>query len=245
MSSRDRSQARKHKGRRKVNMVKMENKSNLQVTFSKRRLGVFKKASELCTLSGAEVIVVVFSPGNKAYSFGQPNVDNIADRFLNSNSSLVNIANQSVHIQQRQNSNSQSDLEYLARIESQIEVEKVRGEEINQTKNAYEKEAWIPAMTSIEELNYKQLDHLKKAIIDFGQKLQTRMGKVVNHMMPYNETPSTYYVKEGGLPFCAGSSSKFDIPSCATMIPSYRMEHNTVIPYDHEATGPSEVDKSY
>ncbi|KAG5070144.1 hypothetical protein JHK85_002521 [Glycine max] len=32
----------------------MTNKSNLQVPFSKRRSGVLKKASELCTLCGAE-----------------------------------------------------------------------------------------------------------------------------------------------------------------------------------------------
>ncbi|KAG5061429.1 Agamous-like MADS-box protein AGL62 [Glycine soja] len=34
--------------------MKMTNKSNLQVPFSKRRSGVLKKASELCTLCGAE-----------------------------------------------------------------------------------------------------------------------------------------------------------------------------------------------
>ncbi|KAL7236244.1 hypothetical protein ACSBR1_019496 [Camellia fascicularis] len=36
-------------------MTKMENESNLQVTFSKRRSGLFKKASELSILCGAEV----------------------------------------------------------------------------------------------------------------------------------------------------------------------------------------------
>ncbi|KAJ0010209.1 hypothetical protein Pint_33607 [Pistacia integerrima] len=56
---------RKSKGRQKVEMVKMPNESNLQVTFSKRRSGLFKKASELCTLCGAEVALVVFSPGKK------------------------------------------------------------------------------------------------------------------------------------------------------------------------------------
>lgn len=46
---------RKGKGRQKIDMVKIENKTNLQVTFSKRRAGLFKKASELIsTLCGAE-----------------------------------------------------------------------------------------------------------------------------------------------------------------------------------------------
>nr|AAN52800.1 MADS-box protein AGL62 [Arabidopsis thaliana] len=76
---------KKSKGRQKIEMVKMKNESNLQVTFSKRRSGLFKKASELCTLCGAEVAIVVFSPGRKVFSFGHPNVDSVIDRFINNN----------------------------------------------------------------------------------------------------------------------------------------------------------------
>nr|XP_016469680.1 PREDICTED: agamous-like MADS-box protein AGL62 [Nicotiana tabacum] len=78
--------AKRSKGRQKVDMVKMQNESNLQVTFSKRRAGLFKKASDLCTLCGAEVALVVFSPGKKVYSFGHPRVDLVVDRFLTRNS---------------------------------------------------------------------------------------------------------------------------------------------------------------
>ncbi|XP_051126664.1 agamous-like MADS-box protein AGL62 [Andrographis paniculata] len=45
-------------GRRSISMEKIEKKSNLQVTFSKRRGGLFNKASELCTLTSAEAGVV-------------------------------------------------------------------------------------------------------------------------------------------------------------------------------------------
>ncbi|KAK4485209.1 hypothetical protein RD792_007836 [Penstemon davidsonii] len=48
--------ARKRKGRQKLNIEKIENENNLQVTFSKRRVGLFKKASELATLTGAELL---------------------------------------------------------------------------------------------------------------------------------------------------------------------------------------------
>ncbi|KAL8530450.1 hypothetical protein ACS0TY_007478 [Phlomoides rotata] len=53
-------------------MEKIENEKNLQVTFSKRCAGVFKKASELNTLCGAESAVVVFTPGKRAHSYGHP-----------------------------------------------------------------------------------------------------------------------------------------------------------------------------
>uniref|UniRef100_A0A803NPI8 MADS-box domain-containing protein n=1 Tax=Cannabis sativa TaxID=3483 RepID=A0A803NPI8_CANSA len=64
-------------------MRRIENESNLQVTFSKRRYGIFKKASELCTLCGVELAIIVFSPGNNVFSFGHPNVRLIIDRYMN------------------------------------------------------------------------------------------------------------------------------------------------------------------
>ncbi|XP_021907104.1 agamous-like MADS-box protein AGL62 [Carica papaya] len=77
--------ARKSKGRQKVEMVKMNNESNLQVTFSKRRAGLFKKASELSTLCGAEIAIIVFSLGRKVFSFGHPCVETVLERFVSGN----------------------------------------------------------------------------------------------------------------------------------------------------------------
>ncbi|CAN8269942.1 unnamed protein product [Cochlearia groenlandica] len=70
-------------GRRKIKMEQVQDTNTKQVTFSKRRLGLFKKASELSTLCNAEVGIVVFSPGNKPYSFGKPSFESIAERFKN------------------------------------------------------------------------------------------------------------------------------------------------------------------
>ncbi|CAJ2677493.1 unnamed protein product [Trifolium pratense] len=69
-------------GRRKIEIEMVRNSNTRQVTFSKRRTGLFKKANELSILSGAEVAIVVFSPGNKPYSFGHPAVDVVAAKYL-------------------------------------------------------------------------------------------------------------------------------------------------------------------
>ncbi|KAM5549936.1 agamous-like MADS-box protein AGL62 [Rosa sericea] len=63
-------------------MKKMERESNRQVTFSKRRSCIFKKSSELSTLTGAEIAIIISSPGNKTFSFGHPSVQAIVDRYL-------------------------------------------------------------------------------------------------------------------------------------------------------------------
>ncbi|CAO2835179.1 unnamed protein product [Amaranthus hypochondriacus] len=70
------------RGRQKIEIAKINDPNHRQVTFSKRRLGVFKKASEICTLCGVQAIIIVFSPGNRIFSFGHPNVKSIIDRYL-------------------------------------------------------------------------------------------------------------------------------------------------------------------
>lgn len=69
-------------GRRKIKIAMVKDSGVRQVTFSKRRTGLFKKANELAILCGTAIVIVVFSPGNKPYSFGHPSVDAIASKFL-------------------------------------------------------------------------------------------------------------------------------------------------------------------
>ncbi|XP_024020902.1 truncated transcription factor CAULIFLOWER D, partial [Morus notabilis] len=56
-------------GRKKVEMKRIEDKHSRQVTFSKRRKGLMKKASELSILCDVEVALIVFSGNGKLYNF--------------------------------------------------------------------------------------------------------------------------------------------------------------------------------
>ncbi|CAI9118936.1 OLC1v1020570C1 [Oldenlandia corymbosa var. corymbosa] len=76
-------------GRKKIEIKKIDKVSSRQVTFSKRRAGLFRKASELCILTGAEVAIIVESAGKRLYTFGHPNVDVLADRFMRETSSTA------------------------------------------------------------------------------------------------------------------------------------------------------------
>ncbi|QCD85902.1 agamous-like MADS-box protein AGL61 [Vigna unguiculata] len=69
-------------GRRKIEIVRVKNPNRRQITFSKRRTGLFKKANELSIMCGAKIAIVVFSPGNKPYSFSHPGVHVVATEFL-------------------------------------------------------------------------------------------------------------------------------------------------------------------
>jgi hypothetical protein len=74
------------KGRGKIEIRRIEREEARQVCFSKRRRGLFNKASELAIMCGAEVAIVVFSPGGKVFSCGNPSVESVLDRFSSSNS---------------------------------------------------------------------------------------------------------------------------------------------------------------
>ncbi|OWM91241.1 hypothetical protein CDL15_Pgr000185 [Punica granatum] len=70
-------------------MKKVENDDDRMVTFSKRRSGIYKKASELVTMCGAEVGVVIFSPSGKPFSFGHPSIESIMNKFLKQNGAPI------------------------------------------------------------------------------------------------------------------------------------------------------------
>ncbi|RWW31532.1 hypothetical protein GW17_00003847 [Ensete ventricosum] len=59
-------------GRGKIEIKRIENSTNRQVTFSKRRNGIIKKAREISILCDAHVSVVIFSSSGKMSNYCTP-----------------------------------------------------------------------------------------------------------------------------------------------------------------------------
>jgi len=55
--------------REKIQIKKIENSTARQVTFSKRRRGLIKKAEELSVLCDADVALIVFSSTGKLFEY--------------------------------------------------------------------------------------------------------------------------------------------------------------------------------
>ncbi|KAI3970655.1 hypothetical protein MKX01_024302 [Papaver californicum] len=66
-------------GKRKIEIKKIEDRKKRSVAFTKRRNGLFKKAHDLCLRTGANISMIVFSPGGKPFTFGCP--DEVLNRF--------------------------------------------------------------------------------------------------------------------------------------------------------------------
>lgn len=63
-------------------MKRIENATSRQVTFSKRRNGLLKKAYELSVLCEAEVALIVFSQKGRLYEFSSSNMQKTLERYL-------------------------------------------------------------------------------------------------------------------------------------------------------------------
>ncbi|KAH0469459.1 hypothetical protein IEQ34_001017 [Dendrobium chrysotoxum] len=59
-------------GRGKIEIKRIENSTNRQVTFSKRRNGIMKKAKEISVLCDAQVSLVIFSSLGKMFEYCSP-----------------------------------------------------------------------------------------------------------------------------------------------------------------------------
>ncbi|KAH0847857.1 hypothetical protein HID58_091649 [Brassica napus] len=174
---------KKSKSRQKIEMVKMKNENNLQVTFSKRRNGLFKKASELCTLCGVEIVVIVFSPGKKVFSFGHPNVDCVIDRFTNINPPHPRQYTNTQLSDARRNAIVQDLNSHLTQVTEEFEIEKKRAEDLKKKrKNSYISDNWWKE--PIKELNLSQLTEFKCGLEKLRKTVTTEASKNFQTIVP-------------------------------------------------------------
>nr|BAD88436.1 MADS-box transcription factor CgMADS1 [Chara globularis] len=68
-------------GRAKIEIKRIDNATSRQVTFSKRRNGLLKKAYELSVLCDADIAVIMFSPTGKLFEYANSSMKEILDRY--------------------------------------------------------------------------------------------------------------------------------------------------------------------
>ncbi|XP_050891408.1 agamous-like MADS-box protein AGL62 [Lathyrus oleraceus] len=180
------SSGRKGRGRKKTEMKKMSNESHLQVTFSKRRSGLFKKASELCTLCGVDIALVVFSPSEKVFSFGHPDIYTVIDRYLSHISPQNNDTMQ--FIETRRCANVRELNAQLTQINNTLDVEKKLCDELSRIHKAVEAQFWWAC--PFDGMNMAQLELLKKAFEQLKILVVEHADKVITQGAPSQTLPA-------------------------------------------------------
>ncbi|KAK8514148.1 hypothetical protein V6N13_063052 [Hibiscus sabdariffa] len=154
----------------------VKDSSSRQVTFSKRRTGLFKKANELATLCAAQVAIVVFSPGGKPYSFGHPSVEVVAERFLNQDGRRrVSIPGQVVDQSQREANVGRLGRQ-LNTVLTLLQAETKRGEVLNEAIR--ESRRKLRHQKPINELNLDELFEMKGSMEELHENVRGRVSEI-------------------------------------------------------------------
>ncbi|KAJ4958358.1 hypothetical protein NE237_025469 [Protea cynaroides] len=167
------------KGRQKIEIKRIQNVDYRQVTFSKRRKGIFKKASELCILCGAEIALIVLSPAGKVFSFGHSSVNSVINRFVDRSS----IA---------QNNNDGSAVRELSRrlteVNEELETEKKKGLMILDDQLKKEKLHQFWWEEPIDKLDVNELRQVMVAM----EELRKNVMKRADQMMETASSSSSF-----------------------------------------------------
>ncbi|KAJ1288658.1 hypothetical protein BS78_02G104500 [Paspalum vaginatum] len=169
------------KGRPKVEMKPIKNEQARLVCFSKRRQGLFKKASELSTLCGAMVGCVVFSISGRCFTFGHPSVDDVVNRFLNTVTPSAPESVGTSHDSDRVVTDAVQGLniEYLE-LEQSLDSEKKKKERLQEATG---KEMggrimqWLNA--NISELGLNELEEFQKELEAIDDVIKEKVDKIL------------------------------------------------------------------
>ena len=64
-------------GRKKISIQRISDERNRQVTFTKRKFGLMKKAYELSVLCDCEIAVIIFNSHNKLFQYASTDMDKV------------------------------------------------------------------------------------------------------------------------------------------------------------------------
>ncbi|GAB2296906.1 hypothetical protein Dimus_031008 [Dionaea muscipula] len=188
------------KGRQKIELKRIENEEDRLITFSKRRSGIYKKATELSTLCGVEIGVLVFSPSGKAFTYGVPCLEVVADRLLHRNNNNNNSSTSQIsHGLQLQRSRSAGGHGLLLptgtgtgtgsgttriqemnaaydELSARLERLKKEGEELARKKRGIQDKCWWDAV--VEDLNAHEVEQFTGSM----EELRRTADEILNNL---------------------------------------------------------------
>ncbi|XP_057783873.1 MADS-box protein SVP-like [Salvia miltiorrhiza] len=153
--------------REKIQIKKIDNVTARQVTFSKRRRGLFKKAEELSVLCDADVALIIFSSTGKLFEYASSSMKEILGRHNLHSKNLNKLEQPSLELQLVEDSNH-------ARLNKEVaerthQLRRMRGEEL-------------------QGLSIQELQQLEKSLeVGLGRVIEKKGEKILNEISQLQE----------------------------------------------------------
>ncbi|KAH1218215.1 MADS-box protein JOINTLESS [Glycine max] len=164
--------------RKKIPIKKIDNINARQVTFSKRRKGLFKKAQELSTLCDAEIALIVFSTTSKLFEYASSSMQQILER-RDRHSGIQGLVNPSIGQQLGSDSLGilRKEIEHKTNEMSQLNGEEIQGLTIKELQKVEEllQRRWTTISKIKDEKIIQEINHLKTKeakLMEENQKLK-------------------------------------------------------------------------
>lgn len=159
-------------------MRRIENATSRQVTFSKRRNGLLKKAFELSVLCDAQVGLIIFSPRAKLFEFSSSSMQEIIERYRRHTKDVIEGEKPAVEQNTMQNLKNETTRSLMKKIELlETSKRKLLGEslgscsleELQQMEHQLERSVNIIRARKMEVLR-EQIERLKENVKDLASE---------------------------------------------------------------------------
>ncbi|XP_059448072.1 MADS-box protein JOINTLESS-like isoform X1 [Corylus avellana] len=201
--------------RRKIQIKKIDNTTARQVTFSKRRRGLFKKAMELSTLCDAEIALIVFSSTGKLFHYASSSMQQVIGR---QNIHSKNLDQPSLELQLDNSACTSLSNEIMQKTR---ELRQLKGEEL-QGLNMEE-------LKKLEELLEEGLSRVLKAKDERFREEMSALERKVSQLMQDNQQLKQQMEKQFNIKTHAieqGQSSESITNICSSADPPQDQDNN-------------------
>ncbi|XP_073300162.1 floral homeotic protein AGAMOUS-like isoform X3 [Primulina huaijiensis] len=169
--------------RGKIEIKRIENTTNRQVTFCKRRNGLLKKAYELSVLCDAEVALIVFSNRGRLYEYSNNSVKTTIERYKKASSDSSNngcVAEANTQYYQQEASKLRAQISNLQNHNRNMIGESLGGLTLRELKNLETKvERGISRIRSKKnELLFSEIEYMQKREVDLHHNNQYLRAKI-------------------------------------------------------------------